>query len=150
MGDPVTLGVAALIAGTTAQVGSGVLEAAGEARADSFRASEANAAARRGKIAASETDVALREELRSVLGNIRAVAASAGRSPDSPTTLAILENETRISDRQRRITVSNIEEQVSSDKRSAAFLTTSARDKFIYGSLGSVGRGFSTLAKASG
>jgi len=148
MGDPVTISAALLFAGTTAQVGSGIAEAAGDARAQSFKASEAAVAARHGKIAAAETDTALREELSSTIGNIRAIRASAGIGPGSPTTDAIIESEGKVSDRERRIRVANILGQVGSDERSATFLRQSSRDTFLYGTGASIGRGFSSLARA--
>lgn len=140
MGDPVTLAIIGL------QVGSGIAGAAGDAKAVSFKASEAATAARYGKIAAAETDTGIREELRSVVGNIRAIRASSGISPDSPTTAAIVANEGRISERQRRIQVNNINAQVTSDQNSSAFLTQSAKDTFLYGTLGSFGKGLGSLA----
>ena len=85
---------------------------------------------------------------RSTIGNIRAIRASAGIGPDSPTTDAIIADETRVSDRERRIRVANILGQVGSDERSATFLRKSSRDTFLYGTAASVGRGFSSLAGA--
>lgn len=142
MGDPVTL----TVIGIGMQVGSGVLGAAGDAKAASFKASEAATAARYGKIAAAETDTGIREELRSVVGNIRAIRASSGISPDSPTTDAIIANESRISERQRRIQVNNINAQVNSDTNASAFYQQSASDAFLYGSLGAFGGGLKSLA----
>lgn len=143
MGDPISM---LLIAGTAMQTASGIAGAAGEARAQSFKASEAAKAARYGKIAAAETDTHMRQELAAVVGNIRAIRASSGIAHDSPTTQAIIANEETVSDRERRIRVANIMGQVESDEASSKFLKKSARDTFLYGTLGSVGRGFSTIA----
>lgn len=145
MGEPIS--TALLVVGTGMQVGSGIASAAGDARAQSFKAGEAAKAARYGKIAADETVTSLSEELRSVIGNIRAIRASSGISPDSPTTDAIIGAESAASDRERRIRVANIMGQVESDEDSSRFLRRSSRDTFLYGSLGSIGRGFSSLAR---
>jgi hypothetical protein len=147
MGDPVSI---ALLAGTALSTASGVAGAVGDARAQGFKAEQAATAARFGKIAAAETDTALREELASVVSNIRAIRASSGISPDSPTTQAIIARESEVSDRERRIRVANILGQVEEDEKSSAFLKKSARDTFLYGSLGSFGRGFSSLSRLSG
>jgi len=122
------------------KLAAGVGEAGANAAATDFKAGEAAVAARRGKIAAAETDTAIREELSSVIGNIRAIRASSGISPDSPTTDAIIDSETRASERQRRIRVGNITEQAASDERSSGFLRSSANSQFLYGTLGSVAR----------
>lgn len=137
---------ALLLTTASTQFASGLAEGAGQARAMGFRAAEAASAARRGKIAAAQTDTQLREELAGVLASIRAIRASAGISPDSPTTQAILEEESRVSGRERRIRVGNIMAQVESDERSSRFLRSAARDAWLYGALGGLARGSSTLA----
>lgn len=136
------------IAGAVLQVGSGITQAAGESRALAFRAAEAKKAEYAGRTAAAETDATLRAELSDVLANIRAIRASAGVRPDSPTTQAILEEETRVSERERRIRVGNINRQADSDADSARYLRRSSRDAFLYGTFGSVARGFSSIASA--
>lgn len=129
-------------------VASGLAQAAGDSRAAAHRSAEAQEAARKGRIAAAETDTTLREELSSVIGQIRSIRASSGISANSPTTAAIIDNETKVSDRERRIRVNNILSQADSDDRSAAYLRRSSRDAWLYGGLNAVGRGFSTLATA--
>ncbi len=143
MGNMIVPGI-----GIGLEVASGIMKARGEAEALGQRSAEAAVAARQGKIAAAETDAHLREELRSVLGNIRAVRASSGISPESPTTAAILDEESRVSERQRRIRVGNINRQVESDTRAASFLRRQSRDAFLYGTIGAFGRGFSSMARA--
>lgn len=142
MADPVTLAVI----GITAQVGSGILGAAGEAKADSFKSAQAAQAARYGKIQAAETDTAIRENLSDVVSNIRAIRASSGISADSPTTTAIIENETKMAERERRIRVNSILGQVGSDEASSQFFKTAAGDAFLYGTLGSFAQGFKSFA----
>lgn len=145
MGDPISI---ALLAGTAASTGAGILGARSEAQATAFRSGEAAVAARQGKIAANETDAALRRELDTVIGNIRSIRASAGIDPNSPTTRAILAEETKVSDRERRIRVGNIMAQVGSDERAAKTLARSSRDQWLYGTLGAVGRGFTTVGRS--
>lgn len=139
MGEAIAIGM---------QVAGGIGQAAGEAKAASFKASEAAAAARYGKIAAAETDTAIRGELASVVGNIRAIRASSGIDPNSPTTQAIIDAEGKVSERQRRIQVGNLNAQVTSDQRGAKFLAKSGADAFLYGSLGTIGKGITSTISA--
>lgn len=134
------------IAGTVLKVGAGIGGAAADARAQGFKAEQAATAARYGKIAAAETDAALRQELSGVLGSIRSIRASSGIDPNSPTTEAILARESAISEGQRRTQIANILGQVASDEASAAYLKKASRDTFLYGTLGAFGQGFSSLS----
>lgn len=131
------------------EVAAGIMKAKGEGEALAFKASQAAVAARAGKTAAAETDTHLREELRTTLGHIAAIRASSGVDPASPTTQAVADNEARISERERRIRVQNILSQSDEDLRSSRFLRGAARDTFLYGTLASVGRGFSSAAAAA-
>lgn len=137
--------LAAVAAGASA--GSSLFRAAGESRAARFKAEEAARAARAGRIAAAETDTQMREELRSVIGNIRAIRASAGIVSDSPTTAAVIGEEERVADRERRIRVSNIMAQAESDERASRFFRRSAKDAWLFGGLDALSRGASFLAR---
>lgn len=134
--------------GIALEAASGIMRARGEAQGLAHRSAEAAVAARQGKIAAAQTDTHLREELTSTLGNIAAIRASSGIAPDSPTTQAIVDNESRVAERERRIRVANIMNQSESDERSSRFLKRSSRDAWLYGTIGSIGRGFSAAAQA--
>ncbi len=144
MGEPIS--TALMVGAGALQIGSGVAQAAGDARAAAFKGQQADAAARAGRVAAAETDTALRDELRGVISNIRAIGASSGVDPNSPTTAAIIANESAASERERRIRVANIERQADSDAASGRFFRQQGRDAFLYGSAGALSRGFSTLA----
>jgi hypothetical protein len=132
--------------GLALETASGIMKAKGEAEGLAFKASQAMVAARAGKTAAAEIDTHLRDELKTTLGHIDAIRASSGIDPSSPTTQAILSNESRISERQRRIKVSNALSQATEDARSSSFLRGAGRDAFLYGTIGAVGRGFSQAA----
>jgi hypothetical protein len=137
-----------LAAGIGLAAGGGILKARSAKRGADFDAAQAEVAARHAKIRADETDTALREELSAVIGNIRAIRASSGISTDSPTTQAVIDNESKIANRERRIRVFNELAQAESDTRSAGQLRRSGREAFLYGSLGSIGSGFLSLARA--
>lgn len=145
MGDPVST---ALLIGVGAKTGAGILQARSEAQGLGFKSGEAAVAARHGKIAADETDAALRRELDTVIGNIRAIRASAGVDPNSPTTRAILAEETKVSDRERRIRVGNIMAQVGSDERAAGQLKKLSGQTWLYGTLGSIGSGLTSVSRS--
>lgn len=133
------MGDLALVALTTA---AGLAKAGGEAAATDQKAADAAVAARRGKIAAAETDTVLRQNLADIISNIRTVRASASIDPNSPTTAAILANETDKAERDRRIRVANIEAQVDSDENASAFYRNSANNQWLYGSLAAIGGGY--------
>jgi len=86
-----------------------------------FAAARAERAAEFGRIAADQTDVALREELSTTLANIDAIRAVSGIDPASPTGIAIKDKETMISDRNRRTQVASIKLQAAEDERMARY-----------------------------
>lgn len=145
MGDPVS--TALLVGSAALSTASGIGAANGDYAAAQFKADQADEAARRGKIAAAQTDTALRDELGQTIANIRSIRASSGIDPASPTTDAIIANESRISEHQRRIQVGNILDQSQSDATSADFLRKSSRDAWLYGSIGAFARGAGTLSR---
>lgn len=102
--------------------------AKGKATSDSmsFQADQASRAAKAGRVAADQTDAFLRDELSTTVSHIQAIRASAGMK-DSPTSDAIIQKESDVSDNQRRIKVGNMQAQADDDERSAAFLRRSAR-----------------------
>jgi hypothetical protein len=143
MGDPVSMMVVAAGASTA----SGLFSASGQAQATSYQSAQAAVAARRGKIAAAETDTTLRQNLQDTIGNIRAIRASAGIDPNSPTTQAIIASESAKSERSRRIQVANAEAQVAADEWSSRTLSRISGDQWLYGSLGALAGGAGSFAK---
>jgi hypothetical protein len=101
--------------------------AQGESAAMSFQSEKAKRAADAGRTAAAETDAFLRQELRETLGNIVATRASANVDPFSPTGQAIIDEETRVSDRERRIRVGNILRQAEDDEFSGRYYQGAAK-----------------------
>lgn len=137
------------LAATGLQLASGIAGAAGEAKATAYKSAELAKAARYGKIAAAETDAQLREELSTVIGNIRSVRASAGVDPNSPTTQDIIANESRIAERQRRIKVGNLNAQAESDANASDYLKKLSGDQWLYGTIGALGSAFGSLSSAA-
>lgn len=77
------------------------------AAANRSQAENAERSRRVGRIRADQMDTVMRGELASTIGNIRAVAASAGAPVDSPAIQAFIRGEEMASDRDRRIAVGN-------------------------------------------
>lgn len=102
---------------TLASTGLGVLGSLSQAGATASGYAYMEAKAQRQQkaalTAADQTDAFLREELNTTLGNISAIRAAAGTDPTSPTEAAIMANETRVSDRARRIKVGNLTSQAA-------------------------------------
>lgn len=91
-----------------------------------FQAARAERAAEFGRIQADQTDVQLREELSTTLANIDAIRAVSNIDPRSPTGVALKENETGVSDRQRRNQVTSIRLQAAEDERMAKYSRSTA------------------------
>lgn len=128
------------------QIMGGLTEAQGKAagyRHDQDRAQRLAMAAR---TAAYETDANLREEMLRTLGQISAIRSAAGHDPSSPTGMAIEAEETRQSDRQRRIKVSNLESQATQYDRDASFFGYAASHALDVGRLKAFSTGLTSLA----
>lgn len=134
------------LVGVGLQVAGTLSAAKGRSDSLSFEADKAERAARAGRIAADQTDAAMRDELESTIGQIRAIRASSNSDLNSPTGLAIEEGETARSDRQRSIRVGNIRMQADEDERSAGFLRRSARSALNTGYLAAAGVGLKGIA----
>lgn len=90
--------------------------------ADDFKAAQAERAAEFGITQANLTDVTMRENLNTTLGNIESIRAAANVDPSSPTTAALMERNTALSDRQRTATVVTERAQAADDLASADYL----------------------------
>jgi hypothetical protein len=94
----------------------------GNKAANEMRAAQAERAAQIGRINADSTDATLTERLKTTLGNIDAIRAAGNVDPASPTTAAIDDLNTKLSNRQRLAAVGTIREQASTDDASANYL----------------------------
>jgi hypothetical protein len=92
--------------------------------ADEFQATKANEAAKFGRLQADLNDVTAREWLNTTLGNIDAIRAAAHIDPTSPTTQAVEQWQTQISERQRLAASGTLRAQASADDASAEYLRT--------------------------
>lgn len=101
---------------------SDIMKGEGTQAADDFQAARAERAAQFGMLQATLTDTTMRENLNTTLGNIEAVRAAAGIDPTSPTTAALEERSTHLSDRQRMAAVGSIRSQAAEDQASAKYL----------------------------
>lgn len=94
----------------------------GEKAADEMQAAKAEQAAEFGKLNAGLTDSVMRENLNTTLGNIDVIRAAGNIDPTSPTTAAIEDRQSQVSNRQRNAALVSINAQVASDQASAAYL----------------------------
>lgn len=136
---------AAAIGGLALEAGSSIVGAEGEAASQEFMAARDKRSAELGRLKAGQTDAQLREELNTTLANIQVTRAAANTDPLSPTGLAILENESRISDRARNIKVASIRAQASEDDASAAYRLEAAKTARLAGYLGAGGKALKGL-----
>lgn len=122
------MGAAAPLA-AGASVASLALTAAGDITkgnatqaSDNFQADRATRAAQFGETQANLTDTTMRENLNTTLGNIEAVRGAANIDPSSPTTAALMDRSSELSDRQRMAAVGSIKQQSADDLASADYL----------------------------
>lgn len=133
-------GLSAGLAGASTYV-----QGQGVAAASKFKSEQAQVAAETGRTAAAQTDSALRDELHTTLSNIAAIRASTGTDPNSPTGVAIQEKNIEESDRQRKIRVGNIMNQVGLDEQGAGYYRSAAKNALLAGTLGAGASGFKVL-----
>ncbi|BEV44423.1 hypothetical protein [Afipia carboxidovorans] len=116
---PVAIGLS--LAGAGLSAAGEISKARGQAAGYQFQEAQAQRKAAAARVAADQTDAALREELTTTLGNIGAIRAAAGIDPSSPTTDAIMQRETLISDRNRMIKVGNLNSQAEANDDAAGY-----------------------------
>jgi hypothetical protein len=133
------------LVGVGFQVAGALAKGKGSSDSLSFQSDQAARNARAGRVAADQTDAALRDELETTVGHIRAIRASAGMS-ESPTSEAIIDKESEVSDSQRRIKVGNMRAQADEDDRSAAFLRRAGRSTLNLSYLSGAGIGIKGMS----
>lgn len=101
---------------------SSVLKGEGTQAADDFQAAKATQAAQFGRAQATLTDTTFREKLNTTLGNIDVIRAASNIDPTSPTTAALKDRSTVLSDRQRIAAVTSLNAQAAEDDASARYL----------------------------
>lgn len=106
---------------------SDVEKGAATQAADEFQADKATENAKFGRLQANLTDTTAHERLNTTLGNIDAIRAAAHVDPTSPTTAAVEQWQTQISERQRLATSGTLRAQAATDDASAAYLKESGQ-----------------------
>ena len=113
-------------------------KAYGESQAQNYQAAVAERDAMVAKTQAAQTDTALREELNRTLARIGTIRASANVGLDSPTTQAVMDEQRRVSDRERRTRVENLNIQANAKRDEAAFRRSAATMALVGGGLDAV------------
>lgn len=115
-----------------------IFQGIGQQQADEYSAQKSEEAAQVGKIQADEIDAGSRQDLNTTISNIRAIRASVGGDPGSPSTEAYIDTETAASDRVRQIKVGSALLQSDQDSQDAAFYKSSASSALLGGALASL------------
>ena len=124
MADPVSLALTG---------GSMLLSGYGGAVGYNQQAEQAINAAATGRIQANQIDAGYRDELNSTINNIRAIRAGTGVSADSPTGIAIENENSRVSDRNRTRDVASRRIQADQSERDAKVFRNSAMTSLLGG-----------------
>lgn len=101
---------------------STIMKGEGTQAADNMHADQLTQAAQFGETQATLTDTTMRQNLSKTLGNIEAVRAAANTDPNSPTSVALMDQSTQRSDTQRMAAVGTIKTQDETDLASASYL----------------------------
>jgi hypothetical protein len=130
------MGATGTSAASLALVGySSILRGQTEASADEYQADRLDVAAKYGELKAVQTGGQMTRNLNTVLGNIDAVRAAANADPNSPTGVAVRENQEDIGNEQRGITVNSILQQSRQDTADAAYYRSAASNALFASSL---------------
>lgn len=101
---------------------SSVAKGSATQAADDAQAAKLEQAAQYGKIQADQTATQYSENLNTTLGNIDVMRAAAGVDPTSPTTQAIEDKQTFLSNRASKSSVDNILQQGRQNEADANYL----------------------------
>ena len=132
------------IAGFALQGVSMIIGGMGQAAAQQAEAAKAERAKQVALIQADQTDAAYRDDLNTTIANIKAIRASTGADPNSPTTDAFIDTESAASERVRRIKVGGIRMQATQYGLDAQQFRNAAQYSLLGGFLG----GLSTFSRA--
>lgn len=112
----------ASVASLALTVASDVTKGNATQASDNFQADRLQRAADFGQTQATLTDTTMRENLNTTLGNIEAVRAAAFTDPTSPTSIALMDQSSERSERQRLAAVGSERAQSEEDMASADYL----------------------------
>lgn len=112
---------------------STMLKAEGVAAADEFQAQKLDTASKYGELKAVQTGGQMTRSINRTLGNIDAVRAAANTDPNSPTGVAIRDNQAAIGAEQRDITVNSILQQSRQDTADAKYYRSAADRALVAG-----------------
>lgn len=141
---------AAAIGGLGLDAGSKIYKGYGDQASQEFMARRDERAAELGRLRASQTDAQLREELNTTLANIDAVRAAGNIDPTSPTTAALKDRESFVSDRARNIKVASLRAQADEDEATSRYRREVGRSAVVGGWLGGLGSGLRGIGMMRG
>lgn len=120
---------------------AGLVSGYGQMQGQKYEAQKAKRAGQIARVQADQIDSQYREELSSTISNIRAIRASTDANPNSPTSLAVIGEEERVSSRERRIKTGGIRMQADQYDSDAAYLRRSAKWSLIGGAVSGLASG---------
>lgn len=129
---------------------STMLQAQGVADANEHQAAKLDQAAKYGELKAVQTGAQMTRGLNTILGNIEAVRAAARADPNSPTGVAVRENQATIGDDQKTTAVNSILSQARQDSADAAYYRSAAEDALFSGKIGAaagVAKGLASIGR---
>ena len=120
-------------AGSIAQGNAAKERAAGVYAADEFQAQQAEQAAQFAQLQSVQSDTNFRQKLNRTLANIDAISSTGNVDITSPTTVAIENWDTQLSDTQRIAQDISLRTQAQTDLTSANYLRTAGNYALVQG-----------------
>lgn len=112
---------------------STILQAQGASEANEYQAQKLEQAAVYGDLKADQTNGQMLRSLNTALGNMTAIRAAANADPNSPTGAAVIDNQERIGNEQRQITVDSIKQQSRQDRADAQYYRNASSRAMLSG-----------------
>ena len=114
---------------------STILQAQGVSTANEYQAEKMEVAAKYGELKAVQTNAQMTRSLNTTLGNIEAVRAAAHADPNSPTGVAVLENQETIGTEQKTTVVNSILAQANQQRADATYYRSAADHALFAGAI---------------
>lgn len=142
--------VVASVAGTGLSMMSSISKGQGTQAADQYQAQQLEEQAQAAQVAATQTAATSTQRLQVTLGNLDAIRAASGDDPSSPTTAALRDRASYLSNEQMGIQVGNYLSQANEDQAGASYLNRAGSFALDAAFMGAGGTALSALSKLPG
>jgi hypothetical protein len=122
MGDPISTAAIVSIASAGFSAGGSIMKGQGTNAADQYQSQRLQQQAEYGRLKATQTSAQMGEQLNNSIENTMVARAASGTDPSSPSNAAVIARGEEIGDRQKNISVDNIQRQANQDESDSAYM----------------------------